>query len=261
MTCTAADPWVDTVIRGYADQTSVNRGNSINLKVSSSRPSYRLDVFRMGWYGGTGASLKLSVPSLGAEPGVPTPGRRGLIVANWATSYAPDRRELGERLLPGEAHRQYGEESFIGFVVRDGQQWAFSISPDHHLPGVQQLGRQEPRPTSPRVAAPRISFGRPYESWSGAGMFFDGDYNMIRFIESQGYNEPYATSTDVESNPNVLTGRKVFLSNWHDEYWSKPMRDRITLARNQEAPGVLRREQHLLAESASKARKAARPTA
>ena len=63
-------------------------------------------------------------------------------------------------------------------------------------------------------------------------MFFDDDHSMIRFLESQGYNITYVASTDLEVNPNVFNGRRIFLSNWHDEYWSKTMRDRLILMRD-----------------------------
>jgi hypothetical protein len=40
------------------------------------------------------------------------------------------------------------------------------------------------------------------------------------------------TSLDIQTNPNIFRNRKVFLSNWHDEYWSKSMRDNLTSALN-----------------------------
>src|SRR5215472_12424105 len=46
--------WTDTEIRGYSDLTSVNHGGAINFMVSTTRPKFDLEVYRMGWYGGTG---------------------------------------------------------------------------------------------------------------------------------------------------------------------------------------------------------------
>jgi hypothetical protein len=42
-------------IEGYANLTSVNRGGSIKFFVNCLDPSYKLEVFRMGWYNGLGA--------------------------------------------------------------------------------------------------------------------------------------------------------------------------------------------------------------
>jgi len=44
-------------LKGNASLTSVNRGGQIKLFVSTIEPSYTIDVYRMGWYGGAGARL------------------------------------------------------------------------------------------------------------------------------------------------------------------------------------------------------------
>src|SRR5262245_44178667 len=42
-----------TIIAGYADATSVDRGRRIALRVSTSQPgAYTINVYRMGFYGG-----------------------------------------------------------------------------------------------------------------------------------------------------------------------------------------------------------------
>src|SRR5262249_35882908 len=80
--------------------------------------------------------------------------------------------------------------------------------------------------------AVKVSFDRPYTAWSGAGSLFDGDFNMVRWLERQGYDLSYITSVDLHQGTPPITGHKVFLSNFHDEYWSSPMRDRVTAARD-----------------------------
>jgi hypothetical protein len=80
-------------------------------------------------------------------------------------------------------------------------------------------------PNGPRAFT--VSFDRPYLSegeTDGAGEFFDWDYPMIRFMESKGYNMTYVTDTDLEANPNLLAGHKVFVNTGHDEYYSDNMR-------------------------------------
>ena len=56
---------------------------------------------------------------------------------------------------------------------------------------------------------------------------------MIRFLEVNGYDVTYATSTDLHSRPQVFSGRKVLVSDHHSEYWSGAMRDNVTAARDQ----------------------------
>src|SRR4051812_31857968 len=41
-------------IEGYASLTSVNRGGRIKLFVNTAAPTFTIDIFRMGYYGGLG---------------------------------------------------------------------------------------------------------------------------------------------------------------------------------------------------------------
>ena len=78
-----------------------------------------------------------------------------------------------------------------------------------------------------------VSFDRPYfdgQAGDGAGHFFDWDYPMIRWMESQGYDMTYVTSVDLETNPSLFTGHRVFVNTGHDEYYSDNMRARIQSA-------------------------------
>ena len=48
---------------------------------------------------------------------------------------------------------------------------------------------------------------------------------MIRWLEANGYNVSYATDLDTDRRGvAALTSHKIFLSNGHDEYWSKQQR-------------------------------------
>jgi hypothetical protein len=76
-----------------------------------------------------------------------------------------------------------------------------------------------------------VSFDRPYDgegSQDGAGLFFNWDYPMIRFMESKGYDLTYVTSPDLEQNPNMLLGHRMFMNTGHDEYYSDNMRSAIS---------------------------------
>src|ERR1700710_2511651 len=45
----------DKSIQGFATNMSVNRGASVSFKVDTPATSYRIDIYRMGYYGGDGA--------------------------------------------------------------------------------------------------------------------------------------------------------------------------------------------------------------
>ena len=50
-------------IQGFATDISVNRGTTIGFKVKTTSTSYRLDIYRIGYYGGTGARKVATVNS------------------------------------------------------------------------------------------------------------------------------------------------------------------------------------------------------
>src|SRR5678815_3561270 len=50
-------PAVEREIEGFFSASSVNLGEAVDLFVSTADPSYRLELYRMGWYGGLGGRL------------------------------------------------------------------------------------------------------------------------------------------------------------------------------------------------------------
>lgn len=104
----------------------------------------------------------------------------------------------------------------------------------------------------------KVSFNRPYYaahrgySWegkhvtpyvTGSGHLFANypfgsyepawEYNMIRWLEKQGYDVTYCTNIDVHRDPQLLLSRRAFISVGHDEYWTREMRVNVELARDQ----------------------------
>ena len=74
-------------VEGYASATSVNRGETIRFYVSSDAPTYRMTIYRLGWYGGRGARKMTSVTLSGTRQPRPVPDANGMVEANWAESY------------------------------------------------------------------------------------------------------------------------------------------------------------------------------
>ncbi|RIK52704.1 MAG: hypothetical protein DCC57_09530 [Chloroflexi bacterium] len=235
----ATDPWIDTVIRGYADQTSVNRGGAIRFCISTTEPSYQIEVYRIGWYGGAGATLVQTVSNLtGRQQPVPAPDPvTGMVACAWQVSYT---LQTGATWVSGiylaKLVAQSGAVGYIPFVVRaDGvvadilYQVPVTTWQAYNNWGGKSLYEFS---SSGGQRAHKVSFDRPYAAWSGSGMLFDGDYNLVRWLEREGYDVTYCTNLDVQTSTTVLTGRKIFLSNFHDEYWSQPMRQRLKAARD-----------------------------
>ena len=71
----------DATIQGFATQISVNRGTTVQFKIDTNASGYRLDIYRMGYYGGRGRAQdhhRQSVGDAAAEPaGLPRAGNDG----------------------------------------------------------------------------------------------------------------------------------------------------------------------------------------
>ena len=47
----------DTTIQGFGHDISINCGETIFFKIKTDSTDYRIDIYRMGYYGGMGARL------------------------------------------------------------------------------------------------------------------------------------------------------------------------------------------------------------
>jgi hypothetical protein len=252
-------------IEGYASLTSVDRGGTIDLLVSTSAPSYQIDVYRMGWYGGLGArQVKGPIQQPGhLQPMPAADPTTGLIDCNWTHPYtltAANGSDAGDwpsgvylaKLTASGSRKQ----SYIIFVVRDDArrsdflfQSSVTTMQAYNNWGGKSLYSFN---SVDRLNARKVSFNRPYaaSTWDaqaaqgvGAGEFLTNvqppdetpsagfEYNMVRFLEREGYDVTYSTNLDTHQNGASLMKHRAFLSVGHDEYWSWSMRNHVEAAR------------------------------
>ena len=81
----------DPSIQGFATDISVNKGQTVRFKISTGASAYRLDIYRMGFYGGNGArrvaTIRPSIPLPQSQPPCLSDGATGLVdCGNWAES-------------------------------------------------------------------------------------------------------------------------------------------------------------------------------
>jgi hypothetical protein len=236
-------------IEGYASKTSVNRGESIALFVSTVDARYTLDVFRMGWYGGAGARRvagPLSRP--GIRQPIPSPdASTGLLECDWREPY---------RLTTADDHGPWpsgvylarltasasGAQAYIVFVVRDDDRPApvvFQSSVTTYAAYNNWGGRSLYAFNSAGAPARKVSLDRPYAMnpygvpLDGAGDFLRRwEYNTVRWLEREGYDVGYLTDVDTHERGEAVRRHRVFLSVGHDEYWSWAMREHVEAARD-----------------------------
>lgn len=236
-------------IAGYTAATSVNKGASLAIKVSLAQPGiYTIDVYRLGYYGGQGGRLILSS---GQRNGITQPAckfnsaTRTVQCNNWSTSYT---LQVGNNWTSGLyiaklTDQRSGSQSQVLFVVRDDSsgsnvlfQSSFNTLLAYNLYGGYSL---YPEQSIGGKSAFKVSYDRPFAQHStltGANPFNNivlaWEYNMIRWVESQGYDVSYVTNVDVHANPQLLKQHKVFLSVGHDEYWSMEERQNVEQSRD-----------------------------
>jgi hypothetical protein len=245
---TRADDTTEQV-KGYASATSVNHGEAVTFFVSVAVPQpYAIDVYRMGWYGGRGATLAKHVGPLDGitQPPCPIAADTGLIECRWEPSYTlaiPKSWRTGIYLAVLRTKDRYA--SFVPFVVRADERapdilyqqsvttyQAYNDYPSDGVRGKSLYGGSfGPETIAGNTRAVMVSFDRPYAR-DGAGDFLEWEIAFVRFLERSGYDVGYTTDLDTHLHGERLLASRAFLSVGHDEYWSLAMRDAVTAARD-----------------------------
>jgi len=244
----------DPSIQGFPTDISIDQGQAVSFKINSGGP-FRIDLYRMGYYGGRGArkiaSLE-SAPSVLVFPAQSQPACNtsqalalGLIdCGNWAvtTSWtAPADATSGIYFARLTRTDVAGMASHLFFMVRDD---------DGHSPLLFQTsdttwqaynsygGNSLYQSFGPNAAtagrAYKVSYNRPLTTAddSLASWIFNAEYPMVRWLEANGYNVSYFAGVDTDRRGTELLEHAVFLSVGHDEYWSATQRANVEFARD-----------------------------
>ena len=230
-------------IEGYANKTSVGRGEAIRFFVNTVAPTYTIEIFRLGWYEGIGGR-RMTNPV--QYPGIrqPMPAANplyGLIECRWTGQHTltiPTTDWTSGIYVAKLTASNSGLQSYIVFVVRDDNRTAnymFQSSVTTFQAYNNWGGKSLYAYNSTGGRAYRVSFNRPYADGLGTADVINDwsgwELNMLRFLESQGYDLTYCTNIDTHAKANLLNARKAFFSVGHDEYWSAEMRQNIESAR------------------------------
>ena len=234
-----------TAIEGFATRFSVNRGETVQFKIKSNQ-AYRIDIYRLGYYGGNGARLvhTITQPALPSQPAALKNNSTGLIDAgNWAVSASwavPVNAVSG--VYVAKLVRTGGQMNQIVFVVRADGEAADIIfqTSDTTWQAYNPWGGNSLYKGSPAGRAYKVSYNRPFwnrfnDTTGTTGprdFLFDSDYPLLRWLEANGYNVTYISGLDAHLGGTRLPQAKLFLSVGHDEYWSGPQRANVEAARD-----------------------------
>lgn len=236
-------------IEGFGTSPSIDKGQSVNLKVNAAdASSFRIEIFRMGYYGGSGArlfSVVRGVPGI-RQPSCVTDADTGLLdCSNWsvsATITTTSSWPSGVFLLR-LVREDTGADNHILLTVRDDARssqvlygtgdvnfQAYNNYGGKSLYDFNSIGSTTVAGT-PRAV--KVSFDRPYEQpRSGLRDWFTRtEYATINWLEREGYDVAYQSNMDLQRNPALVRNHRAYISPAHDEYYSQEMRSALESAR------------------------------
>jgi hypothetical protein len=238
-------PQAGAGVDAYASEVSVLPGGSIHLHVSTTPAApYRIEIYRLGWYGGAGGRLVGCSPDCaGSEPGaartVPQPDpATGLLRLTWPVT---DTIPVGADWVSGYY--------YVDVVLAGGP----NTGAVRHVPVVVLA---DPARHAAILAQASVNTWQAYNAWGGVSLYtrygqragshvsFDRPYDLshqgpgwwelaaVHFLERHGYDVSYTTDVDTDRDPASLLGHALVMVLGHDEYWTHTMRDAFERARD-----------------------------
>ncbi|MGV9627049.1 DUF4082 domain-containing protein [Streptomyces sp. NPDC003487] len=235
-------------VKGFTTKESVQAGDTVQFKVQSKTP-YRIEIYRLGWYGGDGARLM----STAAQAAVTYPANyttspkscttksaTGLVdCGNWpvtATWTVPSDAVSG--LYIANITQTDGDGLMpYPFVVRKDSSTSDVVvqTSDQTWQAYNDYGGQDlygGGGPAPDGRAYEVSYNRPLDIGGDNGIY-GSEFMMLSWLERNGYDVSYLSGVDVSSaaGATLLKNHKVYMSSGHDEYWTQSQYSNVLAAR------------------------------
>jgi Domain of unknown function (DUF4082)/Fibronectin type III domain/Bacterial Ig domain len=243
----------DPTIQGFATAMSVNVGETEYFKINTPAKAYKIEILRLGYYGGGGAHVVTTVTPTASlpqtQPACLKAPSTGLIdCGNWGVSahWAVPSNAISGIYLALLTRTDTGGKSQIIFVVRNDASHSKILlqTSDATWEAYNEYGGNSLYtctvscpPGEPKAykGAFAVSYNRPFSGGfvtdGGASYLYYAEYQMMQWLEKNGYEVSYTTEGEVDRNPSLLENHKIFMSSGHDEYWSAGQRAGVEAAR------------------------------
>jgi hypothetical protein len=230
-------------IAGYVAKQAIAPGETQRIYVDApGARSVTIQVYRMGWYGGTGGRPVLQSRPLPAVRQPPCTHRfsTGLTECRWRPSLSfaiPEALPSG--VFIAKLSADTGAKSDCIFIVRAAGPTPLLVEiptasyEAYNAWGGDSLypGGSKPVGLTGTSQGVEVSYDRPYDSQTGAGQFFVREVAMVRFLERYGYPASYTTIDSIDRNPSQVDGTRALIDAGHSEYWSESDKRAFTRAR------------------------------
>jgi hypothetical protein len=243
-----------TNIAGYTSEISVQSGDTLHIHVSTAGSArYRVEIYRLGWYGGAGGRLLTCIPSCtGDDAGTQYPvaapdPTTGYLDAGWPVT---DVATIGADWTSGyylaklvlASGSDMGGASYVPFIVRSSAGTSAAVLVQASVNTWEAYNNWGGKSlyafnSTSGDAATWVSFNRPFAyipvAQGGNTTPLSYEIGLVRFMEREGYDLTYQTDVDTDESPTSLLGHRLDVVNGHDEYWSPTMRSAWDSARDQ----------------------------
>ncbi|MBJ7452334.1 MAG: immunoglobulin domain-containing protein [Blastococcus sp.] len=247
-----ADQWAGRVdsIDGWVWPLSAAPGEDLDLHVGTAAGvRYRVEFYRLGWYGGAGGRLMACLPDCGTDkagivqplPPAPDPVTGEVspdwsltdeftVPASWPSGFYMAALKVtsgngtgSARRLPFVVRAPSSQNSRVVVIVpvntwQAYNGWGGNALYDNHSADGQR--------------ASHVSFERPWMEGVEQSTWRYDELNLVRFLERNDVDVSYITDQDVSTDPGVLDGHNVVMTSGHDEYWTKEHFDALEDARD-----------------------------
>lgn len=231
------------LVEGYVSDQEIRPGAVERFYVNAPGARWvRVELFRMGWYGGLGGRLAMRSGQLPAirQPACPHHSSTGLTECKWRPTWSVRLpASLVSGVYVGKLVTSEGAQKdtlLVVRAVRPGQMLAQISTATYEA--YNDWGGDDLYPAALPVGVTgtrqgvEASYDRPYDTATGAGQLFARDIAMIRFLERHGYPVTYTTDIGVDRHPDELRGARVLVDVGHSEYWSQRAHDAWAAARD-----------------------------
>ncbi len=238
----------DMSVAGFARQISYNVGETAEFCVNGD--SEEIEIFRVGWYGGTGfrrVETVVNTPADQSEGASISGGHGATSMTDWTVTATWDIPEdaVSGVYMAGIHNAAENDFFYATFVVRDDDAvadiiyktsdttWgaAYNYFGTPAAPNGKNLygsgtgvGNIMERCVAASYHRPVITRGTVIQTY-----WWACELPLIRFLERNGFSVKYISSVDLDKEGySLLAGKgSIFLSSGHDEYWTTPMRDAV----------------------------------
>ena len=240
-------------IEGYCSANSIKAGETLKVMVNTNPvSSFKLEIFRTGYYNGDGGRLMRTFKSLkGAKQSEPSIGKNYVRECQWKPSveFEIPKDWLSGVYLGKLTADKSGTQSYVIFIVRDDRPCDFLFqcsdltwSAYNRWPTDYSIYTKHKGYSNIGVPSGKVSFDRPYalfthpvnpiKNSTGSGEFLPWEFPLSFWMEQHGYDVSYISNIDTHSDAKGLLRTKGFISVGHDEYWTNQMYENVEKARD-----------------------------